>query len=143
VSDSPTKLSHQELEEGAQLQLDFTRFGSKNGTGVLPVVVQDIDTGTVLLLGHASREALEKSLETRLATFWSMSRNELWVKGLTSGSTLELVEVRVNCEQNSLLYLVRLQHGGACHTKDPSGAYRRGCYYRKLGSDGRLVLDGK
>ena len=63
---------------------------------------------------------------------WSTSRDELWHKGATSGDTLDLVEVRVNCEQNSLLYRVRPTTGGACHTTGPDGRARPGCYYRRL-----------
>jgi phosphoribosyl-AMP cyclohydrolase len=63
---------------------------------------------------------------------WSTSRNELWHKGATSGDTLDLVEVRVNCEQNSLLYRVRPSTGGACHTKDADGKARPACYYRRV-----------
>jgi len=127
-----------DLEEGSELQLNFGRFRSQEGTGVMPVAVQDVDTDEVLLIGHVSQAALEQSLKTKTATFWSMSRNELWIKGATSGNTLELVEVLVNCEQNSLLYRVRLQKGGACHTKDSQGKSRLGCYYRKI-ENGRLV----
>jgi phosphoribosyl-AMP cyclohydrolase len=127
-----------DLEEGSQLRLNFSRFRSQDGTGVMPVAVQDVDTGEVLLIGHVSQAALEQSLKTKTATFWSMSRNELWIKGATSGNTLELVEVLVNCEQNSLLYRVRLRKGGACHTKDSQGKFRLGCYYRKI-ENGRLV----
>jgi phosphoribosyl-AMP cyclohydrolase len=127
-----------ELEEGPELRLNFGRFQSHDGTGVMPVAVQDVDTGELLLIGHVSKAALELSLKTKIATFWSMSRNELWIKGTTSGNTLELVEVCVNCEQNSLLYRVRLQRGGACHTKDSQGKFRSGCFYRKIEND-RLV----
>ena len=63
--------------------------------------------------------------------FWSTSRNELWEKGKTSGETFDLVEVRVNCEQNSLLYIVRPRRGGICHTKNAKGEPRN-CYYRTL-----------
>ena len=102
--------------------------------------MQDVDTGELLLIGHVSQAAIEKSLKTTIATFWSMSRNELWIKGATSGTTYsKLIEVRVNCEQNSLLYRVKLQKGGACHTKDSQGKFRLGCYYRKL-ENGRLVV---
>jgi phosphoribosyl-AMP cyclohydrolase len=129
------------LEEGTELRLDFGRFHSRDGTGVMPVAVQDVDTGELLLIGHVSQAAFEQSLKTKTATFWSMSRNELWIKGATSGNTLELIEVRVNCEQNSLLYRVRLQKGGACHTKDRHGKFRLGCYYRTI-ENGRLVARG-
>ena len=76
------------------------------------------------------------SLKTGIATFWSTSRNELWIKGATSGDTLEIVDIRVNCEQNSLLYLVRMT-GGVCHTKDAQGRTRKTCYYRSL-KNGKL-----
>ena len=73
-----------------------------------------------------------------MATFWSTSRNELWIKGKTSGDYLEIVEVRVNCEQNSVLYRVRPKGQGACHTKDKDGVARSGCYYRIIEKDGAL-----
>jgi phosphoribosyl-AMP cyclohydrolase len=72
-----------DLEEGPQLRLNFGRFRSEDGTGVMPVAVQDVDTRELLLIGHASQAALEQSLKTKTATFWSMSRNELWIKGAT------------------------------------------------------------
>jgi phosphoribosyl-AMP cyclohydrolase len=127
------------LEEGNELQLDFTKLQKVTRTGlpVLPVVVQDADSQEVLVVAYANREALEQSIKTGIATFWSTSRNELWVKGATSGDKLQLVDVRVNCEQNSLLYLVRMLGGGVCHTKDASGKTRKTCYYRSL-KDGKL-----
>jgi phosphoribosyl-AMP cyclohydrolase len=75
---------------------------------------------------------LQHTLEHGVAAFWSTSRNELWVKGATSGDTLEIVEVRVNCEQNSLLYIVRPLGAGACHTKNAQGRSRSSCYYRRI-----------
>lgn len=128
-----------ELEEGSALQLDFTKLQkiAKTGLPVLPVVVQDADSKEVLVVAYSNQEALEHSLKTGIATFWSTSRNELWIKGKTSGDTLQLVDVRVNCEQNSLLYLVRMMGGGVCHTKDAEGRTRKTCYYRSL-KDGKL-----
>jgi phosphoribosyl-AMP cyclohydrolase len=125
------------LEEGQELTLDFTKLAKVAGTGqdVLPVVVQDADTKDVLILAYANRQALDYSRENNTAAFWSTSRNELWVKGATSGDTLALVEIRVNCDQNSLLYLVRPQGAGACHTKGPDGKARASCYYRKIEGD--------
>ena len=132
-------LSHQELEEGAKVALDFTKLQRIGQTGaeVVPVAVQDADSKELLIIAYANELALQYTLEHRVATFWSTSRNELWVKGATSGDTLDLVEVRVNCEQNSLLYLVRPRGDGACHTKDSSGKARNTCYYRRL-VDGQL-----
>lgn len=121
------------------MQLDFSKLQkiAKTGLSVLPVVVQDADSHEVLLVAYSNQEALARSLETGVAAFWSTSRNELWLKGSTSGDTLELVDVRVNCEQNSLLYLVRRVGGGVCHTKDADGHTRKTCYYRSL-KDGKL-----
>jgi phosphoribosyl-AMP cyclohydrolase len=133
-----------EIEEGTTLQLDFTKLQKVAGTGlpVLPVVVQDADSHEVLVVAYANQEALDHSLKTGIATFWSTSRNELWIKGATSGDTLELVDVRVNCEQNSLLYLVRMVGGGVCHTRDAEGHTRRTCYYRSLKDGGLTFIEG-
>jgi phosphoribosyl-AMP cyclohydrolase len=130
-----------QLEEGSKLQLDFGKLAkvAQTGVPVLPVAVQDAETLEVLILAYANQEALRYSLEHGVAAFWSTSRNELWVKGATSGDTLELVEVRVNCEQNSLLYLVRPLGKGACHTVDADGQTRASCYYRRI-RDGQLEL---
>lgn len=123
-----------ELEEGLVEMLDFTKLAKVAATGsdVLPVAVQHADTGEVLTLAYANREALERSLKDRVAVFWSTSRNELWIKGATSGDYLELVDIRVNCEQNALLYLVRPRSGGVCHTKGSEGKARITCFYRSV-----------
>ncbi len=122
-----------ELEEGTTLTLDFEKLSKVAATGssVLPVAVQHADTLEVILVAYVNERALRHSIETRTATFWSTSRNELWIKGATSGETFDLVEVRVNCEQNSLLFLVRPRRGGICHTKNMAGEPRN-CYYRRL-----------
>jgi phosphoribosyl-AMP cyclohydrolase len=122
-----------ELEEGTRAQLDFGKLRkiAETGQEVLPVVLQHADSGEVLFIGYANRRALEETLRVRQAVLWSTSRNELWHKGATSGDWLDLVDVRVNCEQNSLLYRVRPQRG-VCHTKDAQGNHRKRCYYRAL-----------
>ena len=130
-----------DLEEGLALALDFDKLGKigRTGQGVLPVILQDADSGEVLFLGYANEQALRETLARGSAVLWSTSRNELWHKGATSGDVLELVDVRINCEQNSLLYRVRRATGGACHTKDPAtGKARPGCYYRVV--DGAHTL---
>ena len=88
----------------------------------------------VLIIAYGNRVALDYALANKVATFWSTSRNELWIKGATSGDTLDLLEIRVNCEQNSLLYLVRPRGQGACHTKNNRGLSRKSCYYRRIKS---------
>jgi phosphoribosyl-AMP cyclohydrolase len=129
-----------ELEEGTRAQLDWKKLRkiAETGQEVLPVVLQHADTGEVLFIGYANQRALAETLRVRQAVLWSTSRNELWHKGATSGDWLDLVDVRVNCEQNSLLYRVR-PHGGVCHTKDASGKTRARCYYRKLEDSERLT----
>jgi phosphoribosyl-AMP cyclohydrolase len=125
-----------ELEEGTALSLDFAKLmklGQKQQQ-VVPVVLQDADSKDVLFIGYANALALAETLKTKRAVLWSTSRNELWRKGETSGDVLQLVDVRINCEQNSLLYLVRPTRSGACHTKDASGNTRVTCYYRRLES---------
>ena len=122
------------MEEGGGLHLDFNKLkkAADCGEAILPAVAQDHDTGEVLIVGYANALALETAMKEGMATFWSTSRNELWIKGKTSGDFLELIEARVNCEQNSILYRVRPKGKGACHTKDASGQARSGCYYRKI-----------
>ena len=121
-----------DLEEGLVQQLDFDKIAKigRDGHQVVPVVLQEADTGEVLFIGYANEEAYRLTLERQSAVLYSTSRNEIWHKGATSGDTLSLVDVRVNCEQNSLLYRVRRDGGGACHTKNADGTTRTGCYYR-------------
>jgi phosphoribosyl-AMP cyclohydrolase len=130
------------LEEGRELSLDFSKLRkiASQQQEVIPVVVQDVDSLEVLIVAYVNQIALETSIKEKKATFWSTSRNELWIKGKTSGDSLELVDVRVNCEQNSLLYMVRRIGEGACHTVDSSGRKRGSCYYRRILSDGSLEL---
>ena len=124
--------SKNDLEEGAALTLDFTKLARvAEVPGVLPCAVQNADTNDVILVAYVNQQALQASLDTRSAVFWSTSRNELWEKGKTSGETFDLVEVRVNCEQNSLLYRVRPRRGGICHTQNAAGQPRN-CFYRRL-----------
>ena len=121
-----------DLEEGTDLALDFDKLAKvAEVPGVLPCAVQNADTGEVILVAYVNHAALRRSVETQSAVFWSTSRNELWEKGKTSGETFDLVEVRVNCEQNSLLYRVLPRRGGICHTHNADGQPRN-CFYRRL-----------
>jgi phosphoribosyl-AMP cyclohydrolase len=121
------------LEEGEELTLDFDKLEKAvaDSKGIIPVAVQNADTGEVILVAYANQAALDKSIATRKAVFWSTSRNELWEKGKSSGETFSLLEVRVNCEQNSLVYIVRPDRGNICHTSNRAGEPRN-CYYRRL-----------
>lgn len=100
--------------------------------GLIPAIAQDADTGAVLMLAWMNAEALARTLETGRATYWSRSRAALWVKGETSGHTQDVVEMRVDCDQDAILLRVT-QAGPACHT----GA--RDCFYRVVGPDGSLA----
>ena len=121
------------LEEGTRLTLDFEKLAKVAAAGahVVPVVLQHARSGEVLYVAYANELALRETLLRREAVLWSTSRGELWHKGATSGDVLDVEEVRVNCEQNSLLYRVRPKRGGICHTKNKAGEPRN-CYYRRL-----------
>jgi phosphoribosyl-AMP cyclohydrolase / phosphoribosyl-ATP pyrophosphohydrolase len=95
--------------------------------GLVPVVAQDAGTGEVLMLAYASREAVEKTLETGEAHYYSRSRGELWRKGATSGNTQKVVDVRLDCDGDALLYRVD-PAGPACHTGE------RSCFFTPLAS---------
>jgi phosphoribosyl-AMP cyclohydrolase len=125
------------LEEGSQLLLDFDKLRqvARVPEAVIPVAVQDAATHEILIIAYVNETALRYTVEHGVAAFWSTSRNELWVKGATSGDTLQTVEIRVNCEQNSLVYIVRPLGKGACHTKDAAGKTRPSCYYRRIVGD--------
>ena len=122
-----------ELEEGSRLTLDFGKIAkvAKVCSDVIPVAVQHADTREVILIAYTNERAMKVAIETKTAVFWSTSRNELWEKGKTSGETYELLEILVNCEQNSLVYKVRPRRGGICHTKNAAGQARN-CYYRRV-----------
>ncbi len=96
-----------------------------NNNGLVPVVAQDADTGEVLMLAYANREAVEKSIETGEAFYYSRSRDELWRKGETSGNTQRVVEVRLDCDGDALLYRIE-PRGPACHTGE------RSCFFTPL-----------
>lgn len=98
--------------------------------GLVPVVVQEAGTRQVLLLAYMNAEALEATLRTGRAHFWSRSRGRLWRKGESSGREQIVDALYVNCEDNSLLLTVHQQGGAACHTGHPT------CYYRRLTADG-------
>jgi len=133
------------IEENLDLALDFAKIAKVASTdrAVVPVVLQHVDTRDVLFVGYANELALRTSLDERIAVLWSTSRNELWRKGATSGDVLELHDVRVNCEQNSLLYLVKPVNPGVCHTAGADGITRSSCYYRQVVAIDELVfVDG-
>jgi phosphoribosyl-AMP cyclohydrolase len=108
------------LTEDLLKKLDF-----KKGNGLIPVVVQDAESKKVLMLAYANEEAIEKTLNTGYAHYWSRSRKKLWMKGETSGHTQKIKQVMTDCDYDTLLYVVE-QKGPACHT----GEYT--CFYNNL-----------
>ena len=108
---------HGEIEE---LGLRFDR------EGLIPAVIQEAESGEVLLVAFMNREAFALTRATGQAHFWSRSRQKLWLKGETSGDFLLVQNIYVNCEENSLLVKVKLAGKAACHTGHKS------CYYREI-----------
>ena len=100
--------------------------------GLLPVVVQSEKNKKVLLLAYVNKQALEQSIQTKILTLWSRSRNCLWVKGATSGNFFYITKIFIDCKQNSLLFVVYPKKGGICHTKNKKGEARESCFYREL-----------
>ena len=123
-------------EYTTELLIDF----GDDGQTLLPVVTQDYATKEVLILSFVNKEAFDETRRSGFATYWSRSRNELWKKGLTSGDMLKIEDIRINCEQNSLLYLVTPQGKGACHAKKANGMPYSSCYYRKINIDNTLEI---
>jgi phosphoribosyl-ATP pyrophosphohydrolase/phosphoribosyl-AMP cyclohydrolase len=102
--------------------MDFSKLD-----GLIPAVIQDAETGEVLMVGFMNEMALAETRRTGFATFFSRTRNTLWMKGETSGNTLEVVETLVDCDEDTVLLKVRrLGDGNVCHTGE------RTCFFRTL-----------
>lgn len=102
------------------VELDFNKCD-----GLIPTIVQDINTRDVLMLAYSSKESLENTIKTKTAWFYSRSRNELWNKGATSGNFQFIKEIKYDCDEDTILFLVE-PVGPACHT----GA--KTCFYRNI-----------
>jgi phosphoribosyl-AMP cyclohydrolase len=100
------------------------------GQEVIPVAIQNYETNEVILVAYTNEQAFLESIRLKRLVLWSTSRNELWHKGKTSGNEFELMEIYVNCEQNSLVYKVKPLNGNICHTSFNGVA--NNCFYRKL-----------
>lgn len=112
--------------------LDEVKF---NEAGLVPVIAQDDQTGRVLMLAWANREALEEAVRTRRGVYFSRSRSRLWRKGEESGNVQLLSEVRLDCDGDAVLYRVRQVGGMACHTG------RESCFYKKLEGQEWVAVD--
>ena len=114
------------------LRLDFNKIG-----GLVPAIVQDYKTGEVLMLAFMNQEAWETTLSTGKATFYSRTRKELWIKGKTSGNMQIVKEVRIDCDDDTVLLKVEQVGSAACHTGHKS------CFYKRVGEDGAIKVIGK
>lgn len=113
------------------IEIDF-----KKGNGLIPVIIQDAVTNEVLMLGYMNQEAWEETLKSKKVTYWSRSRNQLWVKGETSGRFQEVKEIYLDCDGDTLLIKVNQIGGAACHT-----GYRS-CFHHRW-KDGKWEISGR
>jgi phosphoribosyl-AMP cyclohydrolase len=111
------------------MELNFTKMG-----GLVPAVIQDDATGQVLMLGFMNEEAFRKTVETGYATFYSRSRDKLWMKGETSGHKLVVKQISTDCDQDTLLVRVEALGPGVCHEGYKS------CFFRRLEKDAWVVV---
>ncbi|KPB01603.1 phosphoribosyl-AMP cyclohydrolase [Ahrensia marina] len=124
-------VSKDELDSSALFRPRF------NGDGLITAIAVDAEDNTILMLAYMNAEALQLSLQTGIAHYWSRSRNALWKKGETSGNVQIISEIRTDCDQDAVILRVRTQDTGAnCHTG------RKSCFYRSLeiGDDGQVQL---
>ena len=113
------------------LKLDFIKTG-----GLVPAIVQDFQTGEILMLAYMNPDAFNATLSTGKATYYSRSRQTLWVKGETSGNTQLIKEIRIDCDDDTVLLKVEQLGGAACHTG------HRSCFYKKI-EDGSIRIMGE
>ncbi len=114
------------------IKIDFDKIG-----GLVPAIIVDDDTGEVLMLGFMNPEAWEITLKTGKATFYSRTRNTLWIKGETSGHVQQVKEIRVDCDNDTVLLKVKQIGGAACHTGYKS------CFYRKIDNNELITIGEK
>ena len=113
--------------------IDNVKF---DANGLVTALAQDAESGEILMLAYMNEQTLRQTVETGIMTYWSRSRNKVWVKGESSGHTQEVKEIRLDCDGDALLFVVKQNGGAACHTGYKS------CFYRKY-EDGTLVEEGE
>jgi phosphoribosyl-AMP cyclohydrolase len=114
------------------IELDFSK-----GNGLLPTIVQDYQSGKVLMLAYINKDSWERTLETGDAHYWSRSRQEIWHKGGTSGHVQKVMEIYADCDNDTVLFKVEQVGGAACHT-----GYET-CFHRKIDRNGEIIIVGK
>ena len=113
------------------IEIDF----NKSGDGLIPAIVQEYKTGTVLMLAYINKEAWEKTIQTGTAHYWSRSRNTLWLKGETSGNVQIIQDILIDCDQDTVIYKVEQIGGAACHKGYPS------CFFRKIQGSEAVTIE--
>jgi phosphoribosyl-AMP cyclohydrolase len=136
VHSNPSRLPRRDVRrattgEKAMIELDFDKMG-----GLVPAIAQDAETGDVLMLAFMNRDAWMETLKTGRATYYSRSRDTLWVKGLTSGNLQQVKEIRIDCDNDTVLLKVEQVGGAACHTGYAS------CFHKKV-ENGDLITIGE
>lgn len=126
MTDYAAPLKGAEQDETLELRPKF------DADGLVAAIAQDVETGEVLMLAWMNADALNQTIRTGRATYWSRSRQAIWVKGETSGHTQEVADILVDCDQDAILLKVR-QRGGACHTG------RESCFYRQVAGSGAAL----
>jgi phosphoribosyl-AMP cyclohydrolase len=111
------------------ISLDFEKCG-----GLIPAIVQDFETGEVLMLAFMNEEAWQETLRTGKATYWSRTRQELWIKGQSSGNVQHVREIRIDCDDDTVLLKVEQVGNAACHTG------HRSCFFKKVEGDSVQVV---
>ncbi len=114
-------------------KINFT----KNADGTVPAIVQEYLTGRILMLAYVNEEAWVKTLESGKAHYWSRSRKKLWLKGESSGNVQRIKEIMVDCDEDTLIYVVEQDGGAACH----KGYYS--CFYRHVVDDAFVVVEDR
>ncbi|MBN2341505.1 MAG: phosphoribosyl-AMP cyclohydrolase [Deltaproteobacteria bacterium] len=112
------------------MKLNFDKLGN----GLLPAIVQDYETGKVLMVAFMNQESFDMTVKTKKATYYSRSRDQLWVKGESSGNIQEVKEIYVDCDEDTVLVKVNQIGDAACHKGYNS------CFFRKLNDDGELEV---
>jgi phosphoribosyl-AMP cyclohydrolase len=127
---SPLRERRATVRDTFMIALDFDKTG-----GLIPAIAQDAETGEVLMLACINREAWETTLRTGTATYYSRSRRALWVKGETSGNIQKIKQIRVDCDNDTVLYIVEQVGGAACHTG------HRSCFHRQVRGEALETID--
>ena len=110
---------------------------NKSADALIPVIVQEAQTGDVLMLAYINEEAWNMTLDSGYATYWSRSRNKLWKKGESSGNLQEIIDIFLDCDRDTVLFKVKQIGGAACHTGYKS------CFFTKVKKDGSEVIEGE